>query len=93
MLGINEHQVTQAGHHRRRMAMLGTKEPGGGTLDATEEGVTTLGTTAERTPMLGINEQQVTQAGHHRRRMAMLGTKEPEGATLVASEKGVTRLR
>ena len=62
-------------------------------LVAIEEGVTTLDTTAERTPMLGINEQQVTQAGHHRRRMAMLDTKEPEGATLVASEKGVTRLR
>ena len=57
MLGINEQQVTQAGHHRRRMAMLGTKEPGGTTLVAIEEGVTTLDTTAERTPMLDINEQ------------------------------------
>ena len=34
-LDSNEQQVTQAGHHRRRMAMLGTKEPEGATLGAT----------------------------------------------------------
>ena len=46
-LATTEPEVTVRGTKEERMAML----------VAIEEGVTTLDTTAERTPMLGINEQ------------------------------------